>query len=397
MNKKTILPVAFLCFLISSSVVGQSSRSMRERLDLIVSRQNEARERYAKELRQQTSPRARKAAADCYRAETRGNTEAVLGLVREDPRDPAVVAALGFVIRAAGRGPGEQSYRAIELLRGHECDPGMGELCGQIFHYGHVPAAEALIRDVLERHPDRYDRAQACYQLAVYKLLQAELVRRVRAHPTAIDEYVHERHKSATLRFVNDANPEALDKQAESLLERLVSEFADVPHFFDRRPLGAIAEGKLFALRHLSVGKVAPEILGTDVEGRAFSLSDYRGKVVVLTFSGNWCGPCVGMYPQERELVARMKGQPFALLSVNTDSDPESLKRSIASGEITWRCWWDGGTTGPITTRWGIQGFPSIFVLDRYGVIRFKDVRGDDLDRGVDKLVIEPGGKDGKR
>jgi thiol-disulfide isomerase/thioredoxin len=122
-----------------------------------------------------------------------------------------------------------------------------------------------------------------------------------------------------------------------------------------------VAEGELFAARNLSVGKIAPEITGKDHEGQPFALSDYRGKVVVLTFSGNWCGPCVGMYPQERELIASMKGRPFAMVNVNTDASLETLTRSIASGAVTWRCWWDGGTTGPITTRWGVSSFPSIF------------------------------------
>ncbi len=66
--------------------------------------------------------------------------------------------------------------------------------------------------------------------------------------------------------------------------------------------------------------RMAPEVVGRDHEGKLFALAEYRGKVVVLTFSGNWCGPCVGMYPQERELVARHASKPFALVSVHTDA-----------------------------------------------------------------------------
>ncbi|MGD0044057.1 MAG: TlpA family protein disulfide reductase, partial [Isosphaeraceae bacterium] len=90
---------------------------------------------------------------------------------------------------------------------------------------------------------------------------------------------------------------------------------------------------------------------------------------------------------QQRELVARHARKPFALVSVDTDASLDTLRQSIARGEITWRCWWDGGMTGPITTRWGIRLFPSIFVLDRAGVIRFQDLRGDDLDRAVTSLL----------
>jgi hypothetical protein len=86
-----------------------------------------------------------------------------------------------------------------------------------------------------------------------------------------------------------------------------------------------------------------------------------------------------------------MKGKPFALVSVNTDPSVETLAKSISSGAITWRCWCDGGTTGPITTRWGISLFPAVFVLDKAGVIRFKDLRGDELDKAVDLLLAEAG------
>jgi thiol-disulfide isomerase/thioredoxin len=288
--------------------------------------------------------------------------------VRANPKDPAVVEALKLVITTARAGPGEESYRALEiLLRDRVRDPGLGDLCERIFYFVDAPVAESLLRSVLKQHPNRDDRGQACHALATFLKSQARMVRRIREEPARIDEYVHARPREATERFVKEADLEALEKESESMLERVVAEFAEARVWYDKRPLGAIATLELLEARNLSVGsvgKVAPEVTGRDHEGKPFALSDYRGMVVVLTFSGNWCGPCVGMYPQERELVTKLKGKPFALVSVSTDADLASLKNSIASGEITWRCWWDGGTTGPITTRWGILSFPSIFALD---------------------------------
>src|SRR6202022_2384800 len=102
---------------------------------------------------------------------------------------------------------------------------------------------------------------------------------------------------------------------AEAVLERVVNEFGNVPRApGDTRTLGAVAEGELNEMRHLSIGQTAPEIEGTDVEGKAFKLSDFQGKVVLLVFSGEWCGPCVAMYPQERALQARYKDKPFAVV-----------------------------------------------------------------------------------
>jgi thiol-disulfide isomerase/thioredoxin len=149
------------------------------------------------------------------------------------------------------------------------------------------------------------------------------------------------------------------------------------------------ARDELFKLRELAVGQCAPEIDGTDVEGGRFKLSDYRGKVVVLTFSGNWCSPCRAMYAQERALVESWKGQSFALLSVNTDPSKETLRQSLTAGEITWRCWHDGPGNLPICTRWRIKEFPTVFVLDPRGVIRGRGLRGKALELTVAELMKE--------
>jgi peroxiredoxin len=381
--------VVLLALVVAPEVSGQSTDGLKARLDPIVKAQAEAHQRYIKALEGKPTADAKRQAADRYIAEVNKNTRAVLELVRANPKDPAVVEALRFVIDAARAGPGDESYQAMELLRDHVRDPGMGALCGRIFYFAHFPDAGALLRAVMEEHPDRNDRGQACYWLAYYLQLQAQMVRRIREKPARIDEYVHERHLEATRRFVKEADPAGLEKQSEALLERVVAEFADVSRGYDGAPLGKVAGGELFALRNLTVGKVAPDVAGQDHEGKPFALSDFKGKVVVLTFSGNWCGPCVGMYPQERDLVNRLKDRPFALVSVNTDANVETLAKAIKEGEITWRCWWDGGTTGPITTRWGVSSFPTIFVLDRAGGIRYKDVRGVDLNKAVESLLAE--------
>ena len=382
--------VTVLALAVMPEALGQSSVGLKARLDPIVKAQVEARQCYHRDLEGKTTSETQKPVVDRFLAETARNMEEVLGLVVANPDDPTVVEALKFVIKEARAGPRDESYRAMEiLLRDPVRDPGLGEICGWIIHFVHAPVAESLLRAVLEKHPNRDERGQACYALAEYLRYQAKMVRRIREKPERIDEWVHERHKRATERFVKEADPEALEKQSEPLLERVITEFADVKRWYDQQPLGAIAEGELFALRNVRVGRVTLEIAGKDHEGNSFSLSEYRGKVVLLSFSGNWCGPCVAMYPQERALVTKLATKPFALLSVNTDENVEALRNSIASGEITWRCWWDGGTNGPITSRWGILGFPSFFLLDQAGTIRFKDIRFEDLEQAVVSLLDE--------
>jgi hypothetical protein len=94
------------------------------------------------------------------------------------------------------------------------------------------------------------------------------------------------------------------------------------------------------------------------------------------------------MYPHERSLVQRLAGKPFALLGINSDPDKQQLKKVMLKEEITWRSWFDGGgTSGPIATQWNVQGWPTIYVLDQEGVIRYKEVWEDAMDKAVDTLL----------
>ena len=96
------------------------------------------------------------------------------------------------------------------------------------------------------------------------------------------------------------------------------------------------------------------------------------------------------MYPHERSLVKRLAGQPFALIGINSDRDREALKKVMKKQGITWRSFWNGGSTqGPISSAWNVRGWPTIYVLDHNGVIRYKNVRGEKMDVAVDALLAE--------
>jgi hypothetical protein len=108
------------------------------------------------------------------------------------------------------------------------------------------------------------------------------------------------------------------------------------------------------------------------------------------------------MYPHERSLVKDMEGKPFALLGINSDTDKEKLKKAMEEEHITWRSWWNGpeGTDGPISTKWNVSGWPTLYILDHKGVIRHKYLGspGDKvLDQAIAKLVKEAEGESPKK
>jgi len=96
------------------------------------------------------------------------------------------------------------------------------------------------------------------------------------------------------------------------------------------------------------------------------------------------------MIPHSRTLVERLQSEPFALIGVNTDSDKEKYREGALEHKVTWRSSWQGGTGGPLTKEWSVQGYPTVFLIDHKGVIREKwgfAPSGETLDAAVDKYV----------
>jgi len=97
------------------------------------------------------------------------------------------------------------------------------------------------------------------------------------------------------------------------------------------------------------------------------------------------------MYPHERSLVEKLANEPFALIGVNSDADLAKLRPRLEEEKITWRSFWngEGGTQGNIAESWNITGWPTVYLLDGEGRIRYKNVRGDELDKALAQLLAE--------
>ena len=76
---------------------------------------------------------------------------------------------------------------------------------------------------------------------------------------------------------------------------------------------------------------------------------------------------------------------PFAIVGVNSDPDMEEIRRICEEKDLSWPSFFNGGgTDGPISTRWGVRGWPTVYVIDHEGIIRETNARGERLDRFSD-------------
>ena len=122
------------------------------------------------------------------------------------------------------------------------------------------------------------------------------------------------------------------------------------------------------------INVLAPEIEGPDMDGKTFKLSDYRGKVVVLDFWGDWCPPCRLCYPFERKLTERAQSESFVVLGVNCDADVDLAKKVIEREKIFTRCWSEprGKPAHEFTLEH--DRIPTLVVIDHKGVVRHRSI-----------------------
>jgi hypothetical protein len=106
------------------------------------------------------------------------------------------------------------------------------------------------------------------------------------------------------------------------------------------------------------------------------------------------------MIPHEIALVKRMEKEPFALIGINSDGEADKVLPRLQKKGIAWRNAIDVRPDGDIGGAWNIQGWPTLFLLDTKGVIRYKWLGspGDKiLDARIDELVAEAKGTAGKK
>src|SRR5438270_12730598 len=93
------------------------------------------------------------------------------------------------------------------------------------------------------------------------------------------------------------------------------------------------------------------------------------------------------MYPYERSLVDRLRNEPFAMIGVNSDPGPEALEQTVSNERLNWRNFFDGGPVKPIATAWNVSAWPTMYILDGDGVIRYRNLRGDACTNAIEFLL----------
>lgn len=212
-------------------------------------------------------------------------------------------------------------------------------------------------------------------------------------NPTFISNFV-DTVKSPLVAYIAMSNVQ-FDKGVE-VYEKVANRFSqempnsgittDLRTFIDQNK--AQAEQKRRTDAKTATGSMAADISLPNPEGKTMSLSDLKGKVVLLDFWASWCGPCRKENPTVVKNYKKYKDKGFEVFSVSLDSRTERWQKAIEQDGLVWpyhvsdlKKW----KSAPAAA-YGVRSIPATFLIDRDGKIIGKNLRGPRLEAKLQEL-----------
>jgi hypothetical protein len=225
-----------------------------EQLKALMSEVQKAQQEIIKAYNQAKTDEEKDKAFEDYVKKPAEFTGRFLELAQKNPKDKVAFDALTYVV--SNTQSDTEGDKAVGILLQNHSDK-LASLFPRMVQSS-SPAAGKLLRSAIEKSTDHKTQGQASLNLA---------------------EYLRNRTESPDLK---EADVAKMSKEAEELLTKVAEKYADVDKLADQ------AKKDLEQLRTFGIGRQAPDIVGEDIDGKEFKLSDYRGKVVVIDFWGHW-------------------------------------------------------------------------------------------------------------
>lgn len=140
----------------------------------------------------------------------------------------------------------------------------------------------------------------------------------------------------------------------------------------------------------IGLGSPAKPFALKDLSGQDLSLELLKGKVVLVDFWATWCPPCREEIPNLKAYYSEFRDRGFEIVGISLDREREALDQYIQENEIAWRISYSGKYWQDETAaQYGVNSIPSTWLVDRKGLLRHFDLRGEELKKAIVALLGE--------
>jgi thiol-disulfide isomerase/thioredoxin len=140
------------------------------------------------------------------------------------------------------------------------------------------------------------------------------------------------------------------------------------------------------------------ELAGPTLDGKRIDVADYRGKVVLVDFWATWCPPCVAEIPNVTAAYEKHHRDGFEVIAVSLDTSKEKLERFVQERKLPWpQIFFEEedkrGGENPLARQYNVEGIPATFLLDQDGKVAATNLRGDEVEQEVARLLGKEAGE----
>lgn len=139
------------------------------------------------------------------------------------------------------------------------------------------------------------------------------------------------------------------------------------------------------------VGAKVPDFTLTTVDGEQLTLSEVKGKYILIDFWASWCVPCRASFPHLKELYKQYKDKGFEIVAIGTADQEDKWRKAIIEDQTPWLHVYDVNTKGrkmygPVAEQYKVPYLPTTFLLDDKGTIVLRQPEKEELDTKLKEL-----------
>lgn len=141
-------------------------------------------------------------------------------------------------------------------------------------------------------------------------------------------------------------------------------------------------------LQSLNIGQKAPNFKTQTLQGKSISLSDHKGKVILVEFWATWCGPCISEIPPLKSTYSKYSDNDFEIIGISLDKNSEKLKTFVEEKKLQWpQIQQQKGLNSKLAELYSVVFIPRNYLIGKDGKIIAKDLWGEELETKVAELL----------